>query len=147
MRTNLWSYDLPKAQILCIYRSLGIRIDQCQEEEGETTKSKIETAYGVKLFVDEYGLLSSLKFDNPDDIAKDNELSPELPEIQLFYLSRDDKEQNDRLWRAIKERKIKRWIVHDYNHQLEPDDVANETMNGDIVYGDLESLVEDTPLN
>ncbi|CAL2041309.1 unnamed protein product [Caenorhabditis brenneri] len=133
MGTKLWCYDLPKAQILCIYRM--------------ATKSKIETAYGVKLFVDEYGFLSSWKFDNPDDIAKDNEKSSEAPKIQLFYLSRDDKEQNNRLWKAIKKRRIKRWIVYDYKHQLHPDDLANETMNGDIVYGDLDSLVEDAPLN
>ncbi|EGT36408.1 hypothetical protein CAEBREN_15665 [Caenorhabditis brenneri] len=76
MRTKLWCYDLPKAQILCIYRSLGIRIDQCQEEK--------------------------------------------------------ERQQN---------------LIYDYNHQPESDDIANETMNGDIVYGGLDSLVQDTPLN
>ncbi|EGT36416.1 hypothetical protein CAEBREN_15163 [Caenorhabditis brenneri] len=134
MRKRLWTYDYPKSKMLVLYRNLGIRIIECEKEDGVTDmKAQIEKDYKVQLALDDYGFLISWTFENQEDVETDEMMMKDAPKIQLFYLSKNDKKKNESIWRAIKERRIKRWIVFDYNYVPEPDDFM--FLEADTIYG------------
>ncbi|EGT33937.1 hypothetical protein CAEBREN_05014 [Caenorhabditis brenneri] len=95
----------------------------------------------IQLSLDDYGFLTSWTFENQEDVETDEIFMKDAPKIQLFYLSKNDKKKNDSIWRAIKERRIKRWIVFDYNYVPEPDDFMY--LEGDIIYGDIDDLTKE----